>query len=194
MRPIVTLIAALLLAAAPASAQIGNPAFMSPGVPEARPGVPAPNTPNTADMAFAKLAAAGGRAEVDLGMLAVRMAAGQAVKDFAQRMVDDHSKANVRLAGVAEQAGIGLPEEPDAEHKAIRVRLEQVQGHDFDIGYMAAQVQDHIKTAQLLAWEINAGQDADLIRFAAETLPAVLEHLRMAQDLLVRLRSEALAR
>jgi putative membrane protein len=56
---------------------------------------------------------------------------------------------------------------------------------------MSAQVQDHIKTVQLIEWETNSGQDADIQRFASDTLPTVLAHLRMAEELLMELRVQA---
>ncbi|MEX0759195.1 MAG: DUF4142 domain-containing protein, partial [Tistlia sp.] len=161
------------LLAAPAAAQYGNPAGMTPGAPQEKPGVPAPDHPNATARLFARLAVAGGLAEVELGELATRQGGGEAVQGFAQRMVEEHSKANERLVGVAGEAGIPLPDAPDAEHQAQRARLEPLSGRDFDLAYMSGQVRDHIRTAQLLAWEIGSGQDADMQRFAADTLPAV---------------------
>src|SRR6266545_5185813 len=61
------------------------------------------------DTKFAKEAAAGGLMEVTLGELATKNAASQAVKDFGQRMVDDHGKANQQLKELAAQKGISLP-------------------------------------------------------------------------------------
>lgn len=187
--------AALLagLAAAPAAAQYGNPAGMTPGVAQQEPGVPAPDQPNATDRLFSRLATAGGLAEVELGRLAEQKGGSDEVTAFGQRMVADHAKANERLAAVAGEAGIPLPDAPNPEHKALRERLEQLSGRDFDLAYMGGQVRDHIRTAQLLAWEIGSGQDADIQRFAVDTLPAVQEHLRIAQDLLVRLRADAVA-
>ena len=46
--------------------------------------------------------------------------------------------------------------------------------------YMRAQIVDHQKTSQLLQWEIGSGEDAEMQRFAADTLPTVLEHLAQA--------------
>ena len=58
---------------------------------------------------------------------------------------------------------------------------------------MRGQVVDHQKTAQLLDWEIDAGQNAALQRFAAETLPTVLEHLGMARGIVEQLSREQVA-
>jgi hypothetical protein len=41
------------------------------------------------------------------------------------------------------------------------------------------QTIEHQKTAQLLAWEIGQGEDEEMQRVATETLPTVLEHLRL---------------
>jgi putative membrane protein len=46
------------------------------------------------DRNFITKAAAGGRAEVELGQLAQGKASSDAVKQFGQRMVEDHGAAN----------------------------------------------------------------------------------------------------
>ena len=47
--------------------------------------------------------------EVELGKLATQKASSEKVKQFGQRMVDDHSKANDQLKQVASQENITLP-------------------------------------------------------------------------------------
>jgi putative membrane protein len=190
MRIAAILLGLVAFAARPALAQMGNPGGMTPGTLESAPGTPAPNQTNNTDRLFARLAASGGLAEVDFGTLAGKKTQGD-VKDFAKRMVDDHSKANRQLMDLAKQAGIPLPNDLDADHKAARANLEKAEKAQFDADYMSSQVQDHIKTAQLLKWEINSGEDANLQHFASAQLPIVLEHLRMAQDLVIQLRTRA---
>ena len=174
----------------PAGAQIGNPAGVEPGTLEAAPGKPAPHQANTQDRLFARLVAVGGMAEVDFAKLADEKAQHRSVKDFARRMVQDHSKANDQLKGLAKRSNIPLPSDFDPDQKNMRAELDNATGTAFDVAYMQGQVVDHQKTATLLQYEIGLGQDGDLQRFAVATLPTVLAHLEMARGILTELAGE----
>lgn len=182
-----TLAIALTLLPVAALAQIGNPAFMAPDTRFDAPGVPAPGQANTTDKLFAQLTAEGGLAEINMGELAAGKAQSSAVGDFARRMIDDHSAANDNLASIAEQLDLVLPDTLNPEHATRRAQLEDLDGAAFDIAYMRGQVVDHQKTTQLLIWEIGSGQDAALQKFAAQTLPAVLQHLKQAREIVAAL-------
>lgn len=186
---------AIAVAALPPAglAQIGNPGFFAPDTRFDAPGQPAPNQPNANDVLFAQLVAEGGRAEVAFAELAAEKADADAVGDFASRMIDDHSAANDRLAGLAEDSGIPLPEGLNPDHEAMLAELEGLEGRDFDLAYMRGQVVDHQKATQLLIWEINAGQEGELQRFASDTLPTILEHLRLAQEIVADLSADVVA-
>ncbi len=191
MRHTLALAAALMLSGSAALAQIGNPAGVEPGTKQSEPGVPAPHQTNTQDQLFAQQAAIGGQAEVALGRLAERKAQNSLVREFAKRMANDHGQANASLTDLAKSAKIPLPSEPDPEHKAVQEKLEALSGAEFDLAYLAAQTTDHQKSVQLLLWEINSGQDAQLQQFASRTLPVVLSHLKSAQDIMTQLTGQA---
>jgi putative membrane protein len=176
-----------LLLASPLAAQIGNPAGVEPGTPQRSPGTPAPDHANTQDRLFARLLAAGGMAEVDFGKIADAKAQSSEVKEFARRMVQDHTKAGEQLTTIARAANISLPRELDPDHKAMRDELDKATGAAFDRAYMQGQIVEHQKAAILLQYEIGLGQDAQLQRYAADTLPAILEHLELAKDIWQRL-------
>jgi len=72
----------------------------------------------TSERTFVKNAAEGGRAEIELGKLAAERASSSDVKQFGQRMVDDHTKANDQLKQVASEESITLPEKLDAKDAA----------------------------------------------------------------------------
>jgi putative membrane protein len=189
MRPLI--IVAAMAFAMPAAAQLGNPGFVMPGTPQGAPGVPAPNHANTQDRLFALLLGAGGAAEVDFGRLAGSKAQSEAVKEFARRMVQDHTKSNGELASLANAAQIPLPGELDPDQKDMRAKLVSLTGAAFDLTYMQGQVIDHQKTVILLQWEIGQGQDAPMQQWASATLPVVLGHLEMAKTLLAELGAQS---
>jgi putative membrane protein len=188
------LVAASYLAAfavAPASAQQqGNPAGATPGT-QSRSGLPASNQPNVADRNFARAAAAGGLAEVELGRLADHNGQSPEARQFGQRMVNDHSKANDQLKALAEAANIPLPNVPGPEDQAMRERLDKMQEDAFDRDYIRGQITAHQETVQLFEYEIGSGQDSQLKNFAAQTLPVLMQHLEMAQNINARLTGAA---
>ena len=184
---------ALLVSLTPAAAQvgdaknlgIGNPGGTTPGAPQQAPAVPAPHQPNQADRMFIIAASLGGTAEVNLGKLAEQKTQNNSVKTFAQRMVHDHSDANAALAKLSEADHV-VVDQPDPEHKQIYDGLSGLNGPEFDIEYLRAQVQDHQRAVQLLEYEIGSGEDADVQRLAAQLLPTVFMHLEMAKDILAQ--------
>ena len=170
--------------------QQGNPAGATPGT-ETRSGMPAPTQPNVVDRNFARAAAAGGLAEVELGRLADHNGKSPEARQFAQRMVNDHSKANSHLKELAAAANIPLPDAPDAQDEAMRERLDKAQGNAFDRDYIRGQITAHQETAQLFEYEIGSGQDTRLKNFASQTLPVIMRHLEMAQQIETQLTGAA---
>jgi putative membrane protein len=134
------------------------------------------------DIEFILDAAKGGMAEVELGKLAAQRAQNEEVKKFAQRMVDDHSKANDELKQIAQSKSIKLPEELDAKDKSLMQRLEKLNGPAFDRAYMTAMQNDHVKDVNEFKREANAGRDSQVKSFASSTLPTLEEHLQQAKQ------------
>ena len=134
------------------------------------------------DMAFVKEAAMGGLAEVELGRLATQKAESNDVKQFAQRMVDDHSKANDQLKPIAQQKNVEVPSQLSGKEKALYDRLSKLSGAQFDRAYMRAMVADHRKDVAAFKRESTAGTDAEVKQFASQTLPTLQDHLKMAQS------------
>ena len=131
---------------------------------------------SAADSKFIHEAAAGGMAEVELGRLAADKASSPDVKQFGQRMVDDHGKANDELKSLASQKGVTLPSSPDAAQKSTQARLSKLSGDAFDRAYMQDMVKDHDKDVAAFKRASTTAADADLKAWAAKTLPTLEEH------------------
>ena len=143
---------------------------------------PAFTSSGSEDIEFILDAAKGGMAEVELGKLAADRAKSDEVKKFAQRMVDDHTKANDQLKSVAESRSIKLPQDVEAKDKALMNRLQKLNGASFDRAYMQAMVSDHVKDVNEFKKEANSGRDPQVKAFASTTLPTLEEHLQMARQ------------
>jgi len=192
MHRIATVFAAVGFTATAATAQMGNPGFWGADTKMEKPGVLAPHQTNNTDRLFAQLAAAGGMAEVEFAKVTLQKSKAKSVKDFADMMTKDHSAANAKLGQLADAAKIPLPKDVTPDQLEVKKRLDGLEGTAYDLAYIKAQIVDHQKTAQLLAWEIGSGEDAQLQRFAADTLPKVLHHLKLAQAVHAELTGAAI--
>lgn len=172
------------------------------------------NLSNT-DRNFIMHAAHDGMAEVEMAKLAVQRASSDEVKQFAQRLIDDHSRANTELMQLATSKGVTMPSDAnhsghshatqgdtattsttsqtsgeaakshhmDKKHQNMAQKLGQLSGEEFDREYMRQMVKDHEKAVSLFQKEASKGDDAEVKAWAAKTLPALQEHLRMAREI-----------
>lgn len=136
---------------------------------------------NHPDGKFFKKAAQGGLAEVSLGQMAVDKGQSEAVKNFGQRMVTDHGKANQELQTLAASEGVTLPTEMNSEAKALLKKLSGLSGGEFDKAYIKEMIKDHKKDVSAFKKEAEQGKDEDVKNWAAKTLPTLEEHYTLAQ-------------
>ncbi|MCC6469573.1 MAG: DUF4142 domain-containing protein [Alphaproteobacteria bacterium] len=167
------------LIAAAATAQAQTP---PPGPAASPPPSPQESTVlAVADANFVKQALRDGLAEVELGRLAAEKASNPAVREFAQHMVADHSKANGELAELAQQMNLQPAPAANPEQAKLREQLEQLTGDAFDRAYMESQVKEHLKAVQLFERHSSAGGDKNIRAFAAAKLPVLQQHLEQAK-------------
>jgi len=140
-------------------------------------------TLSSRDRDFLMDAAMGGLMEVELGRIAAQQGASDAVKQFGQRMVTDHSQANTELMTLASSKGITLPTAMDDKHQKAVTKLSAMSGADFDRAYARMMLNDHTKDVNEFERHSTKGTDPDLKAFAGKTLPTLQEHLQMARAL-----------
>ena len=130
------------------------------------------------DMAMANLS------EIESARMAQRKSQSEQVKNFAQQMIDDHTKALGEVQQLAQAKGVALPTELDRTHKRKAERMAALSGEAFDRAYMEqAGVADHKRTHGLLQQAQARAKDPDLKALAARTQPIVDQHLNSAQQL-----------
>lgn len=133
---------------------------------------------------FVSNAASGGLFEVQSSELALERSQTPAVKEFAQMMINDHSKANEELKTLAEAKGLTVPTEiagPPAQHMAA---VQAAEGEAFDATYMQHQAQAHAETIALFQAQAEGGEDPDLRAWAEKTLPTLNAHAEHAQGMM----------
>jgi putative membrane protein len=141
-------------------------------------------TAPVSDATFVKNAAISDMYEIEASKLAQSKATSGDAKTFAGRMIADHTKTTAQLKSLlSSKPGMKPPAAMDAKHKALISKLKAASGADFDNLYAAQQVNAHQTAVMLFTSESQNGKDADLKKFAADTLPTLQQHLSMAQNL-----------
>lgn len=147
-----------------------------------------PMAVNTDDSKFATDAANANLAEVALGKLAGTKSANAQVKNFAEMMVKDHTKANDDLMGIAKEKNITLPAAPDADHQKKLDDLSKLSGKDFDKAYIDAMVDGHKKVLDMMKIASDKCSDSELKAFAAKMVSPVQMHLDAATKIQASLK------
>src|SRR5688572_20526378 len=135
------------------------------------------------DTEFAVAAADGGMYEVQAGQLALTKASSAKVKEFAQKMVDDHGKGNEELKALAQQKNISIPATLSEKMQKKYDDLASKSGADFDKAYCEAMVKDHKDDLDKFKKASEDAKDADVKAWAAGKVPVLEHHLSMAEEM-----------
>ena len=133
---------------------------------------------------FASQAAIIGKAEIELGQIALKNTQDEGVRKYAERMVKDHSAADKKLKAIATKENLQLPQSLDAEHESLKTKLQGLKGAEFDRAYINAMAKGHDKAVALFESVSQQPQmSGELKQFAASTLPTLEQHQEMAHSL-----------
>lgn len=136
------------------------------------------------DPLFVHSAAQGSVYEIGSSRLAVQNAQSQEVQSFAQKLIDDHTKATSQLIAATEGLGI-RPTADMTQAQQLKVNyLRTLQGPEFEAAYLEQQVLAHEEAVSLFETASSMVQEQQLQAFIEQTLPVLQEHLQMAQELM----------
>ena len=125
----------------------------------------------------------GGLHEVALGKLAVEKGSSDAVKQFGQKMMDDHVKVNDEVKQVAAAGGVNVPDALDSKHQSRVDKLAKLSGAEFDKAYIKDQLKYHQQNVKEFQQEAQYGSVAEVKNLASKALPTLQQHLELAKDL-----------
>jgi putative membrane protein len=137
---------------------------------------------NSADRNFITSAAEANLAEIDMAKMVGQKSTDPAVKDFANRMVTDHTQASQNLASVAEMNGVKLPTEASAAERNQKSELEKLSGAQLNDAYLRDELQGHKETISAFESEIEHGRNQEAKNYAEQTLPTLQDHIRIAEN------------
>jgi putative membrane protein len=146
-----------------------------------------PGTVADVDGQFIKTVASVNNLEVQLGRMAMDRSSSNDVKSFANKMVEDHSKANDDLRQLASMLKVSLPTTDDVTANAMKNKLSTLPQSQFDRAYIDEMVKGHSDAVNAFETYIKDGQDTDVKGWASKTLPVIREHLTMAKDIQAKL-------
>ncbi len=135
------------------------------------------------DREFALHASYSNLAEVAMAQLALSDATDQAIRQFAEMMVTDHTKAQDELRYLAESYDLEIPDTLNHEHQALYEELDQLEGFSFDSAYISNQVVAHQEAQQNYQKQIDQGGNPTIVAYASSFLPHIREHLSQAMEL-----------
>jgi putative membrane protein len=130
---------------------------------------------------FAVAVADAGMMEVQLATLALSKATSGKVKEFAQMMIDDHTKANEELRALAQKKNITLPTTLSDKHQKKYTEMSEKTGADFDKEYCELMLKDHRDVVDLFKKAQQSSRDPEFKSWASEKLPTLEHHLSMAE-------------
>lgn len=136
----------------------------------------APGAPISAD-GFAREALTGDIFEIESSRLALERATDDRLRQFAQMMIEDHSRAQDRLMEAVDVLGIDPPRQPTPRQIALLDRLSGLSGPQFDLEYSQAQVDAHQAAVSLHEQFLRSGRNPQLQAQAEERLPMLSGHL-----------------
>ncbi|MGK9204254.1 DUF4142 domain-containing protein [Sinorhizobium meliloti] len=132
---------------------------------------------------FVTMAASSDMFEIQSSQLAMQNSKQDGVRQFAEMMVADHTKAGQELKAAAGEAKVTVPTQMIEKHAAELEKLKNAQGEQFDAAYVQAQLAAHQEALKLLQSYAQGGDSAPLKAHAAKTAPVVQGHLEHAQKL-----------
>lgn len=160
-----------------------NGGMNSPSMDQPQQGSPTMNMGPANDKAFLKKAMEGNLAEVQMGQLALQKSNDDQVKQFAQRMVDDHGKMQDDLKPAAQQLGVKVPDAPSKGAMKNMYKMKALSGDAFDQAYIKDMVKDHKEDDKDFKQEAQMTQSPQMKQLVTQSDQTIESHLQQIQQI-----------
>lgn len=133
------------------------------------------------DAKFVVMVADAGQFEVMASELAKRKSTSQMVKDLADQLIKDHTKANAELKSVAMKNNITIPETLSDKNQRKFDDLNE-ETEDFDREYTKVIVSSHKDAIDMFEKQADKGEIEEIRTWASQRIPTLKQHLEMAEN------------
>lgn len=125
--------------------------------------------------------------EIEVGKLAVEKGTSDRVREFGERLVKDHTKADAEVQDLAKQLNVTLREpvarsaaEKDSmkKHKELGSKLRAMSASRFDDEFLTAMAEGHAEAVRMLSEARTEVARVDT--FVQRLLPTLREHEHIA--------------
>lgn len=121
-------------------------------------------------------------AEVEMSAWAKDHALSDEVRQFASNVVDDHTRFADELRGFAARHNAMQISDLDIKDAAEIERMKILEPNLLDRAYMREVMKWQQREADAFRRELETGKDPDLKNFAAQMLPQIQAHIKLAED------------
>jgi putative membrane protein len=136
-----------------------------------------------ADKMFVSRALQSDMVEVQLGQLTLQKSKNEQVKQFAQKMIDDHSQLGDKVKVFAKQIGVEIPNQVSKKDKETMAKFQELSGAAYDQTYIKEMIKNHKKYVSQLQMEVATGQDEAVKDAASQISQVIAQHLQMIEQI-----------
>jgi putative membrane protein len=143
-----------------------------------------PQTPLTSsDAQFVREQLENGMAEIKLAQLALQKSQDQNVRNYAQKMITDHTAADAQLMRIADAHNIKPSSRMGPMARAMERKLSTLDGVAFDTVYIDGMIHAHDADLKQLDAHQLTGRNPQINVWVQNTRPVVLQHDQIAQEI-----------
>lgn len=139
-------------------------------------------TSMTPDERFVARTSQANLAEVQMSAWAKEHALSDEVRQFAAKVLNDHTVLADQLRGIAAKQGTPPVTDLDPKDAAELDHMKTLEPNLLDREYMREVMKWHQKEAEAFKREIDAGKDAALRYWAYQTLPKIQGHIKLGEE------------
>jgi putative membrane protein len=121
--------------------------------------------------------------EIKLSQMAAERAESPDVKDFANKMVTDHTNLEQQMKPFADQWGLQPADSLDSQHQTEYDKLSSLSGKDFDKEYIRCMDQDHHIALTDFQSELQTTKDPAFKKAVQQGEKVIAEHTRLVDHL-----------